>query len=166
MLIEATQSPLTRADIEDFLYVEADLLDRWDLDPWLALFRDDARYLIPSLDVPTLSDKDSLYLVADDMMRLRSRVGQLQGDSFWAENPLSRTRRIVSNVRIVEQDANEIAILANFAVYRLRHEELMVYVGQYRHRLAITPEGLRFIERKSVLDLESLRHHGKVSIIL
>nr|WP_205447297.1 aromatic-ring-hydroxylating dioxygenase subunit beta [Candidatus Frankia alpina] len=38
---------VTRAQIEDFLYAEAELLDAWDLDTWVTLFTDDAHYVIP-----------------------------------------------------------------------------------------------------------------------
>lgn len=33
---------LTRAEVEDFLYAEAELLDAWELDDWLALYTADA----------------------------------------------------------------------------------------------------------------------------
>ena len=46
------RDPITRSQIEDFLYHEAALLDAWKLDEWLALLTDDARYRIPSNDAP------------------------------------------------------------------------------------------------------------------
>ena len=42
----------TRPEIEDFLFNEAALLDDWKLEEWLALFTDDARYLVPATDLP------------------------------------------------------------------------------------------------------------------
>ena len=41
------QSVVTRAEVEDFLYHEAALLDGWQLDEWLALLTEDARYEVP-----------------------------------------------------------------------------------------------------------------------
>ena len=35
---------VSRAEIEDFLFTEADLLDEWRLPEWLELFTDDVRY--------------------------------------------------------------------------------------------------------------------------
>ena len=35
---------VTRSDVEDFLYAEADILDAWDYDAWLDLFEEGARY--------------------------------------------------------------------------------------------------------------------------
>ena len=37
---------LTRTQAEDFLFAEAELLDDWQLQPWAALFTEDAVYEI------------------------------------------------------------------------------------------------------------------------
>src|SRR5207253_10818569 len=47
-----TDIAITRAEVEDFLYHEAALLDAWKLDEWLALLTDDATYRVPSNDRP------------------------------------------------------------------------------------------------------------------
>lgn len=39
-----------RLAVEDFLYHEADLLDRWLLEEWLGLWTEEITYLIPSTD--------------------------------------------------------------------------------------------------------------------
>lgn len=157
---------VSRAEIEDFLFLEASLLDEWRLAEWLKLFRDDASYMIPALDTPAASPQESLYLVNDNMARLRSRVNQLTGKSMWAENPVSRTRRCIANVRILSADDAGVRITANFAVYRMRHKEVHTYIGRYEHLLQPVEGGFLFRERKSILDLESLNPHGKVSILL
>ena len=48
----AAQALVTRAEIEDFLYREAALLDEWRLDEWQELLTDDACYYVPSNDQP------------------------------------------------------------------------------------------------------------------
>jgi p-cumate 2,3-dioxygenase beta subunit len=161
-----TRTTIARPDIEDFLFAEAALLDELKLEDWLKLFLDEAHYKVPALDVREASDQDSLYLVSDNMSRLRSRVRQYQGRAMWVENPPSRTRRMVTNVRIVSADASEIRVAANFVVYRVRDDLVDAYIGRYEHVLVPTEAGLRFKERKAILDLEALRPHGKISIIL
>jgi p-cumate 2,3-dioxygenase beta subunit len=156
----------SREAIEDFLFQEAALLDEWRLDEWLKLFLPDAVYLIPSLDQPDASPQDSLYLIMDNMIRLGSRVHQLSGRSMWAESPPSRTRRLVANVRILSATQDDVRVGANFAVYRMRHKAVDVYVGRYEHVLARAGDSFMFKERKAILDLESLNPHGKVSILL
>ncbi len=43
----AAPSVVTRAEVEDFLYREAALLDDWKLGEWEALLTDDAAYYVP-----------------------------------------------------------------------------------------------------------------------
>jgi p-cumate 2,3-dioxygenase beta subunit len=162
----AGQAPSLREEVELFLYEEALLLDAWRLEEWLKLFADDGTYLIPNLDMPDASPGESLHLIADDRPRLFSRVNQLQGRQAWSENPHSRTRHLVTNVLARADGDVGIRVTANFAVYRFRHENVDNYVGRYEHKLRRVPEGLRFVERKAILDLETLRPQGKVSIII
>ena len=71
-----------------------------------------------------------------------------------------------ANVRLLAVDNTEANATANFAVWRFQHEATDVYVGQYRNVLMRGPRGLLFRERRAVLDLETLRPHGKLSFIL
>jgi p-cumate 2,3-dioxygenase beta subunit len=158
--------PITVAEVERFLFEEAALLDEWKLDEWLRLLTDDAVYLVPPLDTPDADHRKALFLIADHYPSLCSRVGQLMGRSVWSENPRSRTRRLITNVRVVESGPGRASITANFAVWRFQFEQTDVYVGQYRHVVVRGPAGLLLHERRAVLDLEALRPHGKLSFIL
>jgi p-cumate 2,3-dioxygenase beta subunit len=157
---------ITREQIEDFLYAEAALLDEWRLQEWLELLTEDVTYFVPATDVPDGDAKDTLFLIADDALRVRSRVKQLLGKSAWAENPHSRTRRLISNVRIREANGETVRIAANFIVYRMRLDQVDTYVGRYEYILVQREGQLKIRERKAILDLEALRPQGKVSIIL
>jgi p-cumate 2,3-dioxygenase subunit beta len=157
---------MTRQAIEDFLYEEAALLDEWRLDEWLELLTEDASYEVPSTDSPDGDPQHTLSLIADDKTRIRSRVAQLLGKSAWAENPPSRTRRMISNVRIRRIEGEAIEVTANFVVYRLRFEQMDTYVGRYEYSLVQRDGRLKIRARKAILDLEALRPHGKVSFIL
>src|SRR6202048_815241 len=103
----------SRQEIEDFLYREAALLDEWRLEEWLEMLTDDAIYQVPSTDAPEGDARNTLYIIADDALRIRSRVKQLLGKSAWAENPHSRTRRMITNVRVVGVENENILITAN-----------------------------------------------------
>jgi p-cumate 2,3-dioxygenase subunit beta len=157
---------VTLTEIERFFVEEAALLDEWQLEEWLALFTEDARYLVPSLDQPQSDHRTALFLIADDRKTLASRVRQLLSGQTWAENPRSRTRRLVTNFRILDEGADCVTATANFAVWRFQHEATDVYVGRYVNVLARADAGLRFRERRVILDLETLRPHGKLSFIL
>src|SRR5258708_8128198 len=49
---------ITRAQVEDFLFDEADLLDKWQLPEWLELFTEDAEYQVPCMDFPADATPD------------------------------------------------------------------------------------------------------------
>jgi p-cumate 2,3-dioxygenase beta subunit len=157
---------ITRSVIEDFLYAEAALLDEWRLHEWLELLTEDATYEVPSTDTPDGDAKTTLFIIADSAERIRSRVHQLMGKFAWAENPPSRTRRLISNVRIRDIDGDTIRVTANFAVYRMRLELIDTYIGRYEYTLMLRDGMLKIHQRRAILDLEALRPHGKVSIIL
>jgi p-cumate 2,3-dioxygenase beta subunit len=159
-------SGVTRQEVEDFLYTEAELIDSWRLMEWLELFDEDGSYFIPSTDRPDGTHREALYLIADDMPRLRSRVLQLLSGRTWAENPLSRTRHMVSNVRITADDGQVVQVEANFAVFRMRFQNIDPYIGRYTYKLVRQGDRLKIRERRAVLDLEALRPHGKVSFIV
>lgn len=156
----------TRQEAEDLLYREAALLDEWRLEEWLALLTEDAIYQIPPTDVPEGDARNTLFIIADDALRIRSRVKQLLGKSAWAENPHSRTRRMITNVRVLGAEDENIIVTANFVVYRMRYESVDTYIGHYNYKLVRQGKELRIRERRAILDNEVLRPQGKISFIL
>lgn len=156
----------SRTEVEDLLYEEAALLDEWRLEEWQGLLTEDAVYEIPPTDVPEGDSRNTLFIIADDAVRIRSRVKQLLGKSAWSENPHSRTRRMIANVRVLGVDGDSILVTANFAVYRMRYESVDTYVGHYNYKLVRLGKDLKIRERRAILDNEALRPHGKISFIL
>jgi p-cumate 2,3-dioxygenase subunit beta len=156
----------TRTQVEDFLFHEAALLDEWRLDEWLALLTDDAKYRVPSNDAPSGDPADTLFLIADDIQRIRGRVARLKDPHAHAEFPHSRTRRLVTNVRVAER-GDELEVFANFAVYRMRRGgRESAFVGRYRYLLRRVDGALRIAYREAILDSEELGRLGAVSFIL
>lgn len=156
----------SRQEVEDLFYKEAALLDEWRLEEWLELLTADAVYQIPPTDTPEGDARNTLFLIADDALRIRSRVKQLLGKSAWAENPPSRTRRLITNVRVLGADGENILVTANFAVHRMRYETVDTYIGHYNYTLVREDSELKIKERRPILDNEALRPHGKISFIL
>jgi p-cumate 2,3-dioxygenase subunit beta len=156
-----------RERVEDFLYHEAALLDDWRLDDWLALFEEDGRYTVPALDKPDSDPRETLGIVDDNMMRLRGRIARLKGRHAYREFPWSRTRRLISNVRLQElNDSGELLIRANFLVYRIRGKDTDPFIGQYEYRLRETDGAFKILSRRAQLDLEILSPQATVSFIL
>ncbi|MFA1546566.1 aromatic-ring-hydroxylating dioxygenase subunit beta [Actinomadura chokoriensis] len=161
---------ITRSDVEDFLYAEADILDAWKYDDWLALFEPGARFEVPSTDWTGTSAHASGSFVCDDWDLLRARVKRLKSRKAHAENPPSRTHRLISNVRLHESDDQAepglLRVTAAFIVHRARDGEFDTYVGRYDHLLVTAGDALRFRLRRAVLGHEHLPAGSRLSFIL
>ena len=158
---------LLRLRVEDLLYEEADLLDRWQLEAWLALFTEDAVYQVPPSDVDgdTATPESALFYIMDDRVRLEQRVIRLGKVGAHSEHPRSKVRHLVTNVR-VHRDGTVIRARSSFVVYRSKDITSDAYVGHYLHDIIERDGRLMIAAKKCVLDMEALRPHGRISIIL
>lgn len=158
---------LLRLKVEDLLFLEADLLDRWQLDEWLALYTDDAHYYVPPSDVDgDTADPDiSLFYIMDDRIRMRERVIRLGKIGAHSEWPRSKVRHLVSNTR-VERDGDLIRSRSSFVVWRNKDVTSDAFVGHYLHEIVELDGALKIAKKTCVLDMEALRPHARISIIL
>lgn len=154
-------------EVEQFLFQEAWLLDERKFEDWLQLFTDDAIYRMPirrtvakgvagaRIDVEEeLGGEKELSWFDDTKVTLLARVLRLRGGVAWAEDPPSRTRRLVTNVHVAPWQAEgELLVRSYFLLHRTRHQtQRETFVG-YRHDvLRRTREGLRIARREIVLD--------------
>lgn len=158
---------VNRGDVEEFLFEEAAILDSWRLDDWLELFDEHSEYLVPATDAPQAEPGRAQFLIADNHDDIQARVRRLKSRKAHAENPRSRTRRLLGNVRIESVDADgAIHVTASFVVYRIKYGVTSQFIGQYRHTLVQGDGGLIFRQRMAVIDQEALDVDGRVSIIL
>ena len=151
---------LLRSSVEDFYYEEADLLDSYLLRDWLDLLADDIRYRVPirvnrterGRSVTGLSETDML--LDEDKKGLMQRVVRLETGRAWAEEPRSRTRHLVTNVRVgTALGDGEVAVSSNFIAYRNRLEvEDDFYVGRREDVLRVVSGSLKVANRLVVLD--------------
>jgi 3-phenylpropionate/cinnamic acid dioxygenase small subunit len=164
-----------RHRIEDFLYLEAELLDDRKLRDWLDLLTDDIRYWMPirhnPLDRPDdvsdeLARPGEGFYFDDDKTSLRIRVERVYTKNAWAEMPPSRTRHLISNVRIKKDDGSEIEVHSNFLVYRTRMEtDQDIFVGTRQDRLRRVSGELKIARRTIILD-QAVLSAKNISIFL
>ena len=158
---------VTREQVEDFLFHEADLLDRWRLPEWLELFTEDAEYQVPCMDLPAGASPDnSLFYIADDRFRLGERVKRLMKRTAHVEFPHSKTRHIVGNVRLKSRPDSDLDVSAVFTTYRTKDGITDLYLGSSTYRLASTGDGFKIKSKRCVLDTDALRPSGRISIVL
>jgi biphenyl 2,3-dioxygenase beta subunit len=64
---------------------------------------------------------------------LAGRVTKLLTGRSWAEDPPSRTRRLITNVRVLDDDGTQLTVASNFLLYRTRlNSEEDSWVGSRR----------------------------------
>jgi 3-phenylpropionate/cinnamic acid dioxygenase small subunit len=103
----ALGSPVYNAILET-LYDEAAALDERRFDDWTAMLATDLIYTAPIRLTRTGPTRDrdvmrTMFHFDDDYNSILMRTGRLQ-KSAWAEDPPSRCRRFVTNVRVAECD--------------------------------------------------------------
>ena len=158
---------VTRAEVEDFFYHEAALLDEWKLAEWEKLLADDATYYVPPNDVLDGDFRDTLYIISDDRERIRQRVIRVNDPNCHAEYPKSRTCRLITNVRITGVEGDIVHASANFVCYRYRrHQRQFAFVGTYQYQLRKTGDSFLIKERRVLLHAHELGKLGSVSFIL
>ncbi len=113
------------SEIQEFLFQEAEFLDNGHFSEWLELMTEDIHYRMPvrlnrgrSLR-PDYIEKTEIF--SENMASLQMRVKRLATDYAWAENPPSRTRHLVTNVRVRATDnREELEVRSYILVYRNR----------------------------------------------
>lgn len=163
---DITLDVIGRAEVEDLLYLEAQLLDEWRLDEWLTLYTADARYVMPTNDNPDGDPRRDLMLVDDDSVRMQARVVRLSSRRAHREYPHARTSHQTTNVRIVGRESAALHARAAFTVWRFREGRADYYVGTYYYTLRLVDGALRIAAKRVVMDMTTLRPAGAVSVIL
>lgn len=161
-------------EIEQFLYEEAALLDDRRFHEWLDLFTEDAHYWMPIRSTRRRGDEQNEFtkewensFFDEDKPMLAQRVAKFDTGFSWAEDPPSRTRHLVSNVRIrAGAEPTELTVHCNFIVYRSRmatDEDL--WVGEREDRLRKMDGTWRIAGRKIFLDQTVLKSKNLSSFL-
>ena len=151
---------LEQFEVEQFLYAEAALLDERKFDQWLELLTEDIHYWMPIRRTTTVKEATfeftrpgDMSFFDDDLDMLRKRVQKMAAGNAWSEDPPSRTRHFVSNVRVVESSSDEITVAVNFHLYRTRLDsEEDSWIGRREDLLRRIDGALRLARRHVFLE--------------
>jgi len=159
---QALERLLLKDEIENFLYMEAELLDERRFSDWIDLIADDVHYYMPQRRNVKFgeqerenSDPESEISWFDEgKSTLVGRVRQLNTGLHWAEEPPSRVCHVVSNVQILDVQGDEVKVKSRFIVYRNRlQDEVDLFVGKREDLLrrdSVT--GWKIAKRTIILD--------------
>ncbi len=138
-------------ELQDFIVHEAHLIDTRQLDDWLALFAEDARYWIP-LHGAAQAEGDAVNSLADeDRLLLALRIERLKNPRAHSQRPPSRCQHVLQTPQLLHADeaAGRFELLTPFLYIEAQGERQQMLAGTARHRL-VRRDGRLQIEQKRV----------------
>jgi 3-phenylpropionate/cinnamic acid dioxygenase small subunit len=153
----------TKREIEEFLYDEANLLDERRFKEWVDTLAEDLRYFMPmeynvkygEHATRELTNREQhMSWFNEGKWTLAKRAEQIMTGVHWAEEPLSRVCRMVSNVQLSAIDTNtagelEVDVTSRFLIYQNRCEyEQYYFVGDRIDRIRRTSDGWKLAKRE------------------
>jgi 3-phenylpropionate/cinnamic acid dioxygenase small subunit len=160
--IQELKRLLLRERVEQFLYHEAALLDERRYEEWIDLIAEDIHYFMPirrnvkfgEWDKENSDPASEIAWFDEGKDVLEGRVRQLLTGVHWAEEPVSRIRHIISNVRVTDVQGDELHVSDNFFVWHNRLlSEVNLFAGTRDHILRRDPQtGFKVAKRTILLD--------------
>ena len=145
--------------VNDFVNLEARLLDAQNWHDWLELYCEGAVFWVPAFRMEggyTEDPKKELNLIyIEGRAGLEDRVFRLGTQLSLASTPLPRTRHFLSLITIDKFSPDDVHVFANWQVVwygELRGQQIRA--GSYEYILRRTKDGLR-IKQKKIMLLES-----------
>jgi benzoate/toluate 1,2-dioxygenase subunit beta len=138
-----------RERIEEFLFHEAKLIDEHRYDEWLALWTEDGLYWVPCNSDDADPARQAM-IIYDNRARLDERVYRLTSGAAWAQQPRSRTRRLISNVEVRETDGGY-AVESNCLIAELRRSRQDLFAARILHTLRPAGDSFRIALKKVLL---------------
>jgi 3-phenylpropionate/cinnamic acid dioxygenase small subunit len=130
---------LLQHDVEQFLYLEARLLDERRFDEWLDLLAEDLDYWMPmrrnikfgDWDLEFTDHHTEINWFDEGKDILAGRIRQLKTGVHWPEEPVSRFEHLITNVEIAGVEGDEVRVNSKFHVYQNRlQDEVNEWVGR------------------------------------
>ncbi|MDB5914795.1 MAG: small subunit of phenylpropionate dioxygenase [Ramlibacter sp.] len=142
---------------QEFLAIEAKLLDERRFRDWYELLDNDIVYHVP-LRQARLKLQDEIpagaYRLLDTKKHIETRIKRLESGAAWAETPPSRTLRMVGSL-IAEKGERSDVIVAESAMlmFRQRGHDRPGDVIPVRRRdqLRLTSAGVRLLRRDALI---------------
>jgi ethylbenzene dioxygenase subunit beta len=142
-------SAIGRAEVEDFLFAEARLLDERRFRDWMALFAEDGTYWVPAVAGQT-SPTNQVSLFYDDRDLMKTRVDRLEHPRIHIQTPPSRTAHVVGNVTIDKgNDATgEYSVSSTVIMVEYRDDNQRIFAGRQFHRLRRSGDDFLIVQKR------------------
>jgi benzoate/toluate 1,2-dioxygenase beta subunit len=136
-----------RAQVEQFLYREARLLDTGDFAAWQDLYAPDGVYWIPSQQGQT-DPRNVPSIIYEDHPILAIRVQRLFEARALVLTPMPQTTHLLTNVEVDAGDGAVIRAQCAFLCVEYRANEQKVFAGRQSHELAPAGGSFRILSKR------------------
>jgi 3-phenylpropionate/cinnamic acid dioxygenase small subunit len=131
---EAVAAPDLHREVEQFLYLQAELLDGKHWQAWIDLFAADGVYWMPIAPEQTEWDGTPSIFVEDKLL-MEIRKGRVSHPNAWSQAPHWETSHLVGHVAIESSDGGTIVVRSRFHMMELRRDAIRHFGGRYTHTL-------------------------------
>lgn len=139
----------TLAEAMAFIWAEADLLDRLDYKPWLALWTDTGKYIVPTERSPA-DYAEVLNIVYDDGAMREARVRRLLSGFSMSSAPPARTVRTISRFVVTAADGGSIALRAAQMLAEYKYGRMRFLPADISYQLVRGPDNGLLLDEKVV----------------
>jgi len=137
---EAPSAPDLHREVEQLLYLQAELLDGKHWQAWIDLFAEGGVYWMPVAPEQTEWESSPSIFIEDKLM-MEIRKGRVSHPNAWSQAPQWETNHLVSHVAIESSDGGTIAVRSRFHMMELRRDVIRHFGGSYRHWLVRGADG-------------------------
>jgi 3-phenylpropionate/cinnamic acid dioxygenase small subunit len=148
-LVAAGAAADVQREVEQFLYLQAELLDGKHWQAYIDLFADDGVYWMPVTREQT-EWEGSPSIFAEDKLMMEIRKGRVSHPNAWSQAPLWETNHLVSHVAIESATPTTIQARSRFHMMELRRDDVRHFGGTYRHTLVRDQGGALRIQLQRV----------------
>ena len=146
---EAVGAPDLHREVEQLLYLQAELLDAKRWQEWMDLFAPEGVYWMP-VAPEQIEWESSPSIFIEDKLMMEIRKGRVSHPNAWSQAPQWETNHLVSHVAIESAEGGTIIVRSRFHMMELRRDAIRHFGGRYTHTLVRDAAGALRIQLQRV----------------
>ncbi len=155
------------ARVVAWLYGESELLDTGQERKWLeTMVSKEVVYQLPLRQTVERARgtgfASSTFHLDESYGSLMSRVVRNESGFAWAEDPPSRIRHFVTNIRVRQGENDQLEVRNNLLIYRTRRDQTQPQLlsGERQDVLRVEDGAMKLLRRTILLDLTVIETHN------
>ena len=149
MAVRTAQDADLLREVQQLLYLQAELLDGKHWQAWMDLFDDQGVYWMPVMLEQT-EWEGSPSIFAEDKLMMEIRKGRVSHPNAWSQAPMWETNHLVSHITLESVSDKEICVRSRFHMMELRRDTVRHFGGRYQHTLVRGADGVLRIRLQRV----------------